>query len=82
MIKVRFKANYQDSRPINWPVKHPFWETGYAVDESYSTVISYADTLDYITENWPEAADLEVEQVTEYTFTERFPKPDWFVLTP
>ena len=44
MLRVRFKANSDDYRPINWP----------------------------------EATDLEIDERTEYTFTDRFPKPDWF----
>ena len=78
MLRVRFQANYEDPRPINWPVKHPFWITGEAGDGSYKTVVSYADDYEYIYENWPEAANLTSERVEEYTFTDRFAKPDWF----
>lgn len=78
MLRVRFKANPDDPRPINWPVKHPYWITGYAGDDSYSTVVSYADNEQYIYKNWPEASDLEVQEVKEYSFTGRFPKPEWF----
>ena len=76
MLRVRFKANEDDYRPIKWPVKHPYWCSGYG--EGYSVVISYADSEAYILENWPEATDLESEEVTEYSFSGRFPKPDWF----
>ena len=78
MFRIRFKANYDDPRPINWPVKHPYWLTGVAGDSSYVTMVSYADDTNYIMINWPEATDLDAEEVTGYTFTERFPKPDWF----
>ena len=77
MIRVRFKANYDDPRPIKWPVKHPYWITGYSIDETYSTIVSYADDEQYIYDNWPEAKDLDIEIVEAYTFTSRFPKPDW-----
>ena len=76
MIRVRFHANADDYRPINWPVKHPYWCSGSG--EDYSIVISYADDVDYIMKNWPEATDLDIEERSEYTFTDRFPKPDWF----
>lgn len=75
MIRVRFKANLEDYRSINWPVKHPYWKTGESDD--YSIVVSYADDEQYIINNWPEAEDLEIEPVDGYTFTRRFPKPDW-----
>ncbi len=78
MLRVRFKANHDDYRPVNWPVKHPYWCTGYAMDGGYSIVVSYADNEQYIYQNWPEATDLDIEEVDEYLFTDRFPKPDWF----
>ena len=76
MIRVRFKANGEDYRPVNWPVKHPYWCSGYGDD--YSIVISYADNEEYIFANWPEAKDLDAEEVDGYSFSDRFPKPDWF----
>jgi len=78
MLRVRFKANYEDSRPVNWPVKYPYWESGLDGDESYAIVISYADDEKYIMENWPEATDLEIQEVGSFLFTDRFPKPSWF----
>ena len=76
MLRVRFKANYDDPRPINWPVAHPYWISGSG--DGYAIVISYASDEDYILENWPEARDLDSEEVEGYRFTDRFPKPEWF----
>lgn len=76
MIRARFKANEDDYRPVNWPVKHPYWCTGYGF--GYSIVVAYADDEEEILRNWPEAEDIDAEEATEYTFTSRFPKPDWF----
>ena len=77
MIRARFKTNHDDPRPVNWPIKHPYWITGYAGDDSYATVVAYADDEDYIMENWPEATDIEAETVENYVYTNRFPRPDW-----
>ena len=76
MLRVRFKANLDDPRPINWPVKHPWWCTG--TGEDYSIIVAYADDEKYIFKNWPEATDLDSQEVEGYVFTDRFPKPDWF----
>ena len=76
MLRVRFHANADDFRPVSWPVKHPYWCSGYGDD--YAIVISYADSLEYILEHWPEASNLTAEECDEYTFTDRFPRPDWF----
>lgn len=76
MIRCRFRANVNDFRPVNWPIKHPYWCTGYG--DGYSIVVAYADDEAEILRNWPEATHLDSEERTEYTFTDRFPKPDWF----
>lgn len=76
MIRARFKANKDDYRPVNWPVKHPYWCSGY--NDSHSIVITYAADKAEILHNWPEAKDIQVEEVDEYHFSNRFPKPDWF----
>ena len=78
MLRIRFEANADDPRPINWPVKHPYWITGEAGDGSYATVVSYADDEQYIFANWPEAKNLDAQEVEGYSFTGRFPKPEWF----
>jgi len=78
MIRARFKANHDDYRPVSWPVKHPYWCTGYAANGSHSIVVAYADNKDEILKNWPEAEDIESTDETDYTFTDRFPKPGWF----
>lgn len=76
MIRARFKANPDDPRPIKWPVKHPYWVTGYG--HSYATVVAYADDEAQILELWPEATDIDAEERSEYTFTDRFMRPEWF----
>ena len=79
MVRARFYANIDDPRPINWPIKHPYWVSGYAGDESYAIVVAYADGVEYIQANWPEATNIEIlEETAQYRFTDRFPKPDWF----
>lgn len=78
MLRIRFQANADDPRPVNWPIKHPYWVTGFAGDDSYATVVSYADDEQYIFTNWPEAKNLDAQEVEGYVFSGRFPKPDWF----
>jgi hypothetical protein len=78
MIRARFHANPDDWRPVNWPIKHPYWCSGMAGDDSYSIIIAYADDVAEIERNWPEATEIDAEEVDGYTFTERFPRPEWF----
>jgi hypothetical protein len=76
MIRARFKANLEDYRSINWPVKHPYWCSGSTSE--HSIVVAYADDEAEILSNWPEAIEIESEEVEEYVFTDRFQKPEWF----
>jgi len=78
VIRARFQANYEDPRPVNWPIKHPYWITGHAGDGSYAIVVAYADDEAEVLLNWPDAKNIDSEEVTEYTFTSRFPRPSWF----
>ena len=74
---MRFHANLDDPRPVNWPVKYPYWITGEG--EDFATVVSYADCDEYIFQNWPEATNLSVTEEDEIVFTSRFPKPKWWL---
>lgn len=76
MIRARFHANENDPRPVNWPVKHPWWCTGYG--NGYAVVVAYADDEAEVMRNWPEAAQIDAEPAEAYCFTDRFPKPAWF----
>lgn len=76
MLRVRFYANEDDYRPVKWPVKYPYWCSGYG--EGYSVVVSFADNIEYIKENWPEATDIAATKVDAVTFSDRFPKPSWY----
>jgi len=79
MIKVRFKTWCEDYRPLNWPIKHPYWCTGGG--DGYSIIVAYADSVEEIQTNWPDATDIDVfEENTKYEFTQRFQQPSWFSL--
>lgn len=79
--RVRFRANYEDSRPIIFPPLGPTWETGLAGDGSYATRIAYFPVGEEhrLKEFWPEATDIDWLSVCdEPVFTSRFPKPEWW----
>lgn len=75
MLRVRFKTDAEDPRPISWPIPHPYWVTGF--NDTHSVIVAYADNLEQIQELWPEAEDMDPEEVEDYVFTSRFSKPDW-----
>jgi len=77
MIRARFYSSAYDYRPMKWPIKYPYWCIGETA-EFLSILIAYADSLEEIYEMWPEAEEVEWEEVDEIIFTSRFPKPDWY----
>jgi len=74
--RARFQANLDDCRPIKWPPPGPYWRTGQG--EDYSVVVAYVKKFSEVSEYWPEAQWIEAETSDEITFTDRFPKPDWW----
>lgn len=83
VFRARFQANASDYRSVEWPVKHPYWCSGYGNNAGgeYAIVVAYvADEAD-IKRQWPEAADIQIMDTDEafYTFTSRFQPPDWFL---
>lgn len=77
MIRARFYTAEKDYRPIKWPIKYPYWCSG-ETGELSAILIAYADSLEEIYEMWPEAENVEWEEVDKIEFTSRFPKPDWY----
>lgn len=76
ILRVRFKTKESDYRPIVWPIPHPYWCTGHG--EDYSIIVAYADSEEQIYDFWPEAYDLDSEELMKIEFTDRFQKPDWY----
>ena len=79
MIRARFRVNAEDPRPVFWPIKHPYWITGF--NDKCATIVAYADDEDYILENWPDATDIDSEESQSYVFSARFAKPEWLDAT-
>lgn len=79
--RYRFKANYEDSRPVKFPPPGPTWETGLDGNGRYAIRIAYIPEKDpkIIKEFWPEATKIEwLDECDEIIYTSRFPKPDWW----
>jgi len=78
VIRARFTVSCTDFRPVRWPIKHPYWCTGYRSDNR-PVLVAYADDLEELMQNWPDAVEVEAQEAGTYTFTDRFPKPEWLV---
>lgn len=75
-IRYRFFVNPDDYRPITFPPPGPYWCSG-STDE-YNICIAYLPPDVDIKTYWPEAV-IDFEQHREsITYTDRFPKPEWW----
>lgn len=79
MIRARFEITAEDGdyRPVRWPIKHPYWCTGQRHPCHYY-IVAYADDVAEILSNWPDAEKIVHVAASEYAFTDRFPRPEWF----
>lgn len=76
MIRARFKIADADFRPVVWPIQHPYWVTG-GDGVGRHVLVAYADSVDQLVTWWPDAVEIDAEECLAYTFTDRFPKPEW-----
>lgn len=78
LMRVRFKANPDDYRPILWPIEYPYWCTGSG--DGYSVMVAYIESTERLLQLWPEASEINImeEDLQEFTFTDRFAPGDWF----
>lgn len=75
-VRARFKANLNDYRPVKFPPPGPYWCTGYSA--LHSIVVAYVKEVGEIQEFWPEAKDIDTEEVDAIEYTDRFPRPSWY----
>lgn len=86
MILARFYVDKNkcgnDYRPVDWPIKYPYWCTGESINVRNNSecfiLTAYADSVEQIKELWPEAQDISTKEVSEITFSPRLPKPQWY----
>lgn len=80
MIRARFFVNKEecigDYRPLRWPIQYPYWCTGESAH--YFVLVAYINSIEELKDLWPEASNIESEEVDKIFFSDRFPKPDWY----
>ena len=78
-FRARFKSNADDFRPIykGKNPQGPWWCSGYQ-DES-AIIIAFVKNEETLLKQWPEAKEIDIDEVEKPTFSDRFPKPDWWI---
>ncbi|QTH80330.1 hypothetical protein PA10_00130 [Pseudomonas phage pPa_SNUABM_DT01] len=66
-----------DSRPIAWPVYHPYWIV--RMSDDANMLMAYVEKLEDVKVYWPEATEITVfeEGAERYGFNANFPEPTW-----
>lgn len=80
MIRARFLILSDDYRPMVWPIKYPYWCSGYAYrgEDIFAMIIAYAEDEAALKTLWPDAVEIDSEEVEGICFTSRFPRPAWY----
>lgn len=73
-----FVPGVDDYRPITFPPPGPYWCSGYRGDDDAAVIVAYMPAGRDVKEFWPEAEQINDMGEQSITFTDRFPKPDWW----
>ena len=82
-IRYRFSTRYDDYRPAIFNPAYPWWCTGGGEDNKgeFSIIIAYLPKAEDLMNYWDDAYDINKVEKESIVFSERFPKPDYFVET-
>lgn len=79
-IRYRFYTrSVDDMRPVIFNPAYPWWWTGTAADDSAVSIVAYLPKGEPLERYWDDAFEIDVDECDEITFTDRFPKPKYFV---
>jgi hypothetical protein len=80
--RLKTKA-VDDYRPLVSDPRFPWWCSGHGIDGdceiSDSTIIAWLPFDEPIQKYWDDADQVEFTEHETIVFTDRFPKPEWFV---
>ena len=80
LVRYKFKTKaVEDYRPLidMKDIKMPWWCTGFAADVSYAIIVCYLPNSEDLFKDWDDAYDIDVKEVAEIVYTDRFQKPEW-----
>ena len=81
LIWYRFKTYSDDYRPLidMRDIGMPWWCTGYTTAEKgdCAIIVCYLPKGEDLFKYWDDAFDIDSEERSEITYTDRFRKPEW-----
>lgn len=79
MLKYRFETfSKEDYRPLVFDPRYPWWCTGFT--DKTAIIVAYLPEDESLTTYWDDAHRVDVK-TEEITFSDRFPKPDYYETT-
>lgn len=78
-VRYRFLTHsVDDFRPLIFNPQYPWWCSGEAGDGSYAIIVAFLPTGEDLKKYWDDAYDVEVDRRANITFSDRFPRPEYF----
>ena len=80
--RYRFNTySVDDWRPLVFNPEYPSWCSGYGENHTgeYAVIIAYLPNGEDLFKYWGDAFEIEFTEETEITFSDRFPRPSYFV---
>ena len=78
--RYRLKTrSVDDYRPLLFNESYPWWCSGFSGDDTYATIVCYLPIGEDLTKYWDDAFDIDVEYREGITFSDRFPRPNYYV---
>jgi len=66
-----------DSRPIAWPLYHPYWIV--RMSDDANMLMAYVENIEDVKTYWPEATEITefANGLVHYSYNASFPEPSW-----
>lgn len=82
--RYRFKTHQvEDYRPLVFDPRFPWWCSGHSMNGDFeiadSTIIAWLPIDEPLRKYWDDCFEVEFTEHEAISFTDRFPKPDYFI---
>jgi hypothetical protein len=78
--RYRFETKaVDDYRPLVFNSKYPWWCSGFKADGSSATIVAFLPKEANLMKYWDDAFNIEFTEHDNISFSDRFPKPSWFI---
>jgi hypothetical protein len=75
----RFTTKAGDFRPTVFNKSYPWWKSGETCDDGHAIIVAYLPADEPLEKYWDDAFDRTSQDCDDVTFTDRFPKPSYYV---